>query len=105
MAVTQSLTDTTHKSLIINGKPDASNYSDMPTQVLLGQIPLMLHPDPRTVFVVGFGSGTTIGSVLTHPVEKVLCAEISKEVINAAAFFRKENKIYNLNCLIIVILQ
>jgi len=91
VAVTQSLSDSTLKSLIINGKPDASTYFDMPTQVLLGQIPMMLHPNPKKVFVVGFGSGTTIGSILTHPVEKVICAEISKEVINAASFFTKEN--------------
>jgi len=95
VAVTQSLSDSTLKSLIINGKPDASTFSDMPTQVLLGQIPMMLHPNPKNVFVVGFGSGTTIGSVLTHPVEKVLCAEISKEVINAATLFKKENN----NCI------
>jgi spermidine synthase len=91
VAVTQSISDSTQKSLIINGKPDASTSFDMSTQVLLGQIPLMLHQDPKTVFVVGFGSGTTIGSVLTHPVEKVICAEISKEVINAATLFNKEN--------------
>lgn len=92
VAVTQSKINPENKRLIINGKPDASTYFDMPTQVLLGQIPMMLHPNPKNVFVVGFGSGTTIGSVLTHPVNKVTCAEISKEVINAASFFEKENK-------------
>ncbi|MCX6169604.1 MAG: fused MFS/spermidine synthase [Ignavibacteriales bacterium] len=94
VAVTQSTTNPDKKRLIINGKPDASTYIDMPTQVLLGQIPMMLHPNPKNVFVVGFGSGTTIGSVLTHPVKNVTCAEISKEVIKASKFFEKEN----LNC-------
>jgi spermidine synthase len=96
VTVTQSLSDTNQKSLIINGKPDASTTFDMPTQVLLGQIPMMLHPDPKNVFVVGFGSGTTIGSVLTHPVKRVLCAEISKEVISTASLFKKENN----NCIL-----
>lgn len=91
VAVAQLKTDHTKKRLVINGKADASTYYDMPTQVLLGQIPMMLHPNAKKVFVVGFGSGTTIGSVLTHPVEKVVCAEISKEVIDAAKFFDKEN--------------
>ncbi len=91
VAVTQSNANPNNKRLIINGKPDASSYFDMPTQVLLGQIPVMLHPNPQKVFVVGFGSGTTIGSVLTHPVTKVTCAEISKEVIKASKFFEKEN--------------
>lgn len=94
VAVTQSKLNPDRKRLIINGKPDASSYIDMPTQVLLGQIPMMLHPNPKNVFVVGFGSGTTIGSVLTHPVKNVTCAEISKEVIHASKFFEKEN----MNC-------
>lgn len=92
VAVTQSKVNPDRKRLIINGKPDASSYIDMPTQVLLGQIPMMLHPNPKNVFVVGFGSGTTIGSVLTHPVKNVTCAEISKEVIKASKFFEKENR-------------
>ncbi|MHB8929467.1 MAG: fused MFS/spermidine synthase [Melioribacteraceae bacterium] len=91
VAVVQSKTNPNNKSLIINGKPDASTYVDMPTQILLGQIPMMLHSNPKNVFVVGFGSGTTIGSVLTHPVKNVTCAEISKEVIHASSFFEKEN--------------
>jgi hypothetical protein len=95
VAVTQSIQNKANKRLIINGKPDASTYFDMPTQVLVGEIPMMLHPDPKNIFVVGFGSGTTIGSVLNHPVKKVICAEISKEVISTAPLFAKENK----NCI------
>ncbi len=92
VAVAQLVSNPNDKRLIINGKPDASTYYDMPTQVLLGQIPMLLHPNPQNVFVVGFGSGTTIGSILTHPVKNVICAEISKEVINAAKFFSNENR-------------
>jgi spermidine synthase len=77
--------------LIINGKPDATDQADMATQVLLGQVPMMLHKNPKNVFVLGFGSGTTIGSILLHPVEKITCVEISTEVIEAAEFFRKIN--------------
>lgn len=91
VAVAQLKSDHSKKRLVINGKADASTYFDMPTQILLGQIPMLLHPNAKKVFVVGFGSGTTIGSVLTHPVEKVTCAEISKEVIDAAKYFSKEN--------------
>lgn len=83
------------KILIINGKPDASSTLDMNTQVLLGQIPMMLHPNPKNIFVVGFGSGVTLGSVLTHEINKVTCAEISPEVIEAGYLFKTENG----NCL------
>jgi len=77
--------------LIINGKPDATNKADMVTQIMSGQVPMMLHKNPKNVFVVGFGSGTTIGAVLLHPVEKVTCVEISTEVIEASEYFRDVN--------------
>ena len=92
VAVTQWISNEDNKSLIINGKPDGSSYYDMPTQVMLGQVPMMLHKNPKNVFVVGLGTGTTVGSVLTHDVDHVVCAEISKEVINAAKYFEKENR-------------
>jgi predicted membrane-bound spermidine synthase/tetratricopeptide (TPR) repeat protein len=77
--------------LIINGKADASSVGDLPTQVLLGQVPMMLHPKPDTVLVIGFGSGVTSGSVLTHPVKKLDCVEISPEVIAGSTFFEYVN--------------
>jgi spermidine synthase len=67
----------------------------MVTQIMSGQVPMMLHKNPKNVFVVGFGSGTTIGTVLLHPVEKVTCVEISTEVIEAAEYFKDVNN----NCL------
>lgn len=83
--------DTKHKALLINGKPDASTFGDMPTQILLGQIPLILHPKPEEVCVIGFGSGVTVNSILTHQVKEVDCIEISKEVIQTAEFFKEVN--------------
>lgn len=94
VAVIQKASET-QRVLIINGKPDATNRADMVTQIMLGQVPMMLHENPKNVFVIGFGSGTTIGTVLLHPVEKVTCVEISTEVIEASDFFRDVNN----NCL------
>ena len=81
--------------LLINGKVDATSSADMITQIMSGQIPMLLHENPKNVFVVGFGSGVTIGTILLHPVEKVTCVEISTEVIEAGEFFSDVNK----NCL------
>lgn len=75
------------KVLIINGKPDASSVTDLPTQVLLGQLPMVLHPQPASALVIGLGSGVTAGSLLRHPVERVDCVEISPEVVDASAEF------------------
>lgn len=77
--------------LSINGKADASSVGDLPTQVLLGQLPLLLRPQARSALVIGLGSGVTAGSVLTHPVESVDCIEISPEVVEASEFFNDVN--------------
>jgi spermidine synthase len=78
-------------ALAIDGKVDASNTSDMLTQRLLAHVPLLVHPAPRRVAIVGLGSGVTAGSALTHPVEQVDVVEISPEVIEASSFFSSES--------------
>ena len=48
----------------------------------------MLHNNPDSVFVIGFGSGTTIGNVLNYQeVKFAQVAEISEEVIDASVIF------------------
>jgi spermidine synthase len=74
-------------SLAVDGKVDATSTEDMPTQRLLAHVPLLLHPDPREVLVVGLGSGVTAGSALKHPVARVRTVEISAEVVEAARTF------------------
>ena len=51
-------------------------------------LPLMTHPDPRRVFLLGLGTGITAGTALRHPVERLLVCEIAPDVIAAAeAYF------------------
>jgi spermidine synthase len=73
--------------LRINGKVDASTGSDMPTQLLLAHLPLLAHPAPRSVFVLGLGSGVTAAAVLAHPVDSVDVLELEPAVIEASRFF------------------
>jgi spermidine synthase/tetratricopeptide (TPR) repeat protein/MFS family permease len=78
---------TTARALYVNGKVDASTHSDLPTQVLLGQYPMLLHPKVNDALIIGLGSGVTLGSMLTHPVQRVDCVEISPEVVEASRYF------------------
>lgn len=80
------------KSLAIDGKVDASDSADMLTQKALAHIPLLLHPNPRDVFVIGLGSGVTLGSALVHPISRADVAELSPEVVAASRFFSEENR-------------
>lgn len=75
--------------LQINGRTEASTTADMSNQILVAQIPMLLHPDPKEVMVIGLGSGITLGSVMTHPVEGADCVEISPAVVRAAAYFKE----------------
>lgn len=78
-------------SLAIDGKVDASNAGDMLTQRLLAHVPLLLHPDPKNVAILGLGSGVTLGSALQHPITSASVLEISPEVVEASRFFEAEN--------------
>jgi spermidine synthase len=78
-------------SLAIDGKVDASNSGDMLTQRLLAHVPLLLHPSPKRAAVLGLGSGVTLGSALTHPIERADVLEISPEVVEASHLFEGEN--------------
>jgi spermidine synthase len=79
-----------HTLLRINGKIDASTVVDMPTQILSGHLPLLLHPSPRTVFILGLGSGVTAAAVARHAVERVDVLEIEPAVVEASRFFADE---------------
>jgi len=77
--------------LVVDGKTDATSHGDLPTQLLLAQVPLMLRPNAKDVFVLGLGSGVTVGSALTHPVERVDAVELSRAVVEAADQFKAFN--------------
>ena len=83
---------TGQRSLSIDGKVDASTARDMLTQKMLAHLPLLLHPNPRQVAIVGLGSGVTLASALVHPVTSVDVVEISPEVVDASAHFADVNR-------------
>jgi spermidine synthase len=47
-------------------------------------LPLLLHPQPRSVFFLGLGTGITAGAALRHPIERLVAAELSPEVAEAS---------------------
>jgi spermidine synthase len=69
-------------SLQMGGKSDAYSYAS--TQNLIAHLPLLLQGGARDVLVIGLGSASTLGSALTHPVERVDAVEISPEVLDFA---------------------
>jgi len=47
-------------------------------------LPLLLHPEPRSVAFLGLGTGVTAGGAMFHALERVVAVEIVPEAIVAA---------------------
>ncbi|HTL17136.1 MAG TPA: fused MFS/spermidine synthase, partial [Patescibacteria group bacterium] len=78
----------------VSGKIEAStDQQDMRLQRMLGHIPALFHPDPRSVLVVGCGAGVTAGSFLAHPgIERIQLCEIEPLIPKVVArYFGEEN--------------
>jgi spermidine synthase len=81
------------QAVIVNGRPEATTSAgDLQCQRALGHVPMLLHPDPRRVFVLGLGTGVTLGSTAIHPeAASITLAEIERAVVPAARTFAPWN--------------
>jgi spermidine synthase len=61
-------------------------------QKSLAHLPMLLHPNPRSVLTVGFGSGGASWSYTRYSeLERIDCVEIASEVVGAAPHLREAN--------------
>jgi spermidine synthase len=77
--------------LKVNGKPEASTTGDMPTQILIGALPLLVREQTDDVLLIGLGSGVTLGAIEQFPVKRVTCVELEPAVIEASRHFEDVN--------------
>jgi len=83
--VTLRQLDPQYLSLELNGVNVAGTSGELiGTQKLQGHIPLLIHPNPKRVLHIGFGSGGTGWAVSRHPVDNITIAEISPEVLEVS---------------------
>jgi spermidine synthase len=55
------------------------------TEMLLGLMPYLLHPDPESAFVIGFGGGNTVQALTDTPLQEIRVVELEPAVIAAVA--------------------
>jgi spermidine synthase len=81
------------RGLLVNGKTIAADYTtDVPIQALLGHIPVLTHPDPKTALVIGLGTGFTLGGLTAHSsLDEITLVEIEPAVIGAQPMFAAVN--------------
>ena len=76
-----------------NGKVDASNKADMMTQLMMGYLPMLYHPAPRSTMVIGYGGGVTAGAASAFKeVEGIDVLEIEPAVVAAGPQFAAFNR-------------
>src|SRR5262249_29690227 len=78
----------------VSGKVEASTEPyDMRLQRMLGHMPAIFHPNPKSVLIVGFGAGVTAGTFVTHPgIERIVICEMEPLIPpTATQYFAREN--------------
>jgi predicted membrane-bound spermidine synthase len=79
-------------AIINNGKSDGSLEGDYRTMAMVALLPCLVT-ECRDVFVIGFGTGVTVGEFgALDSTERVVVAEISRGVLDAAHFFDHGNQ-------------
>ena len=79
-------------SLAINGRTNASDSAfDMPTQVMLGRLPVLIAPRIDNGLIIGYATGITVGAMLQSPVQSVTCVELEPATIEASRYFEHIN--------------
>jgi spermidine synthase len=80
------------KCLSIDGDILAGSSEIMQTnQKMLAHLPMLLHDDPHTVLIVGFGAGGTSWSMSLYEPERIDCVEFVPSVIKAAPYLDEVN--------------
>jgi spermidine synthase len=78
----------------VNGHVEATTEAyDMALQRMVGHLPALLHPDPRSVLGIGFGAGVSAGTFTRYPgIQKITICEIEPLIPPASTkFFRAQN--------------
>jgi len=70
--------------LVIDGVTMLTEYDEFAYHEMIAHVPLLVHPKPSRVLVIGGGDGGTVREVLKHPeVEAVHLCEIDEGVVKA----------------------
>ncbi len=81
------------RSFIVMGKVEATDsLTDVQHEFLLGHLPVLLHPDPKSALVIGLGAGITLGGVCAYDtLDSIELVEIEKAVLGVARQFSDVN--------------
>jgi len=81
--------------LLVNGNPEGgSDIASLRAFQLLGNLPFLLHEEqerPKSVLVLTFGMGITLGAAADQHSESIQCVDLAPEVFEASRCFSAYN--------------
>jgi spermidine synthase len=70
--------------LVIDGITMLTEWDEYAYHEMISHVPLLVHPNPSRILIIGGGDGGTVREVIKHPtVETVHVCELDEEVVNA----------------------
>ena len=69
-----------------------TNQHDLWDLLSKAHLPMLIHPSPRRVALVGLGAGVSLGAVEKYDVDVLECIELSPEVVRACRRFEDVNQ-------------
>ncbi|XP_021717125.1 thermospermine synthase ACAULIS5-like [Chenopodium quinoa] len=81
------------KALVIDGKLQSAEIDEFIYHECLVHPPLLHHPSPQSIFIMGGGEGSTAREILRHQtVQKVVMCDIDEEVVDFCKSYLVVNK-------------
>lgn len=84
------VTEKNNLKLLLDNYYTLGDTRSLGNERMQAHIPLLLHPRPRSVYILGLGTGITAGAALTHQIQKVVVVELIPAVVSAANMFFEE---------------
>ncbi|HEY3418165.1 MAG TPA: polyamine aminopropyltransferase [Armatimonadota bacterium] len=75
------------RMLVLDDATQTSVVDEYIYHEMLVHVPMMTHPDPKRVLIIGGGDGGALRRVLEYPVEKATMVEIDGEVVRVSREF------------------
>ncbi|CAF3734750.1 unnamed protein product [Rotaria sp. Silwood1] len=71
--------------LVLDNRIQCTERDEFAYQEMLAFLPLLAHPNPKRVLIIGGGDGGVLREVIKHPkVEEVVLCEIDQDVIDVS---------------------
>src|SRR6267143_24944 len=75
------------RMLILDDAVQTTEHDEYIYHEMLAHLPLLTHPAPRRVLIIGGGDGGTLEETLKHPIERATLVEIDQDVVTVCRRF------------------